>query len=81
VSPDEAERVVDALAEVGARMSDSVPSGFASATLLGDRANEETVAFILEALPPGHAGCAQLNLGFLNCWQIGAIQPFYCAVP
>lgn len=81
VSPDEAELVVDALAEVGARMSDSVPSGFASATLLGDRANEETVAVILEALPPGQSGCAQLDLGFLNCWEIASTQPFYCAVP
>jgi hypothetical protein len=81
VSPNEAELVVDALAEVGARMSDSVPSGFASATLLGDRGNEETVAVILEALPPGQFGCAQLDLGYLNCWEIASIQPFYCAIP
>jgi hypothetical protein len=81
VSSDEAGLVTDALTDAGARMSDSAPSGFASATLLGDRANDSTVAVILEALRPEQTGCAQLDLGFLNCLQIGAIQPFYCAIP
>jgi hypothetical protein len=81
VSPDEAELVEEALADAGARMSDSMPSGFASIALLGGPANESTVAVVLEVLPPGTTGCAQLDLGFLNCWQVDAIQPFYCAVP
>jgi hypothetical protein len=81
VSPDEAELVTDALTDAGATMTDSSPSGFASVTLLGDRPRNEMVAVILEALPVGMNGCAQLELEFLNCWQVGAIQPFYCAVP
>jgi hypothetical protein len=81
VSPDEAEGVQAALTDAGATMSDSSPSGFASGALLGDRARNATVAIVLEALPVGMSGCALLELEFLNCWQVGAIQPFYCAIP
>jgi len=81
VSPDEAELVVDALTDAGATITDSSPSGFASGTLLRDRSTESMVAVILEALPVGMTGCAQLELEFLNCWQLGTIQPFYCAIP
>jgi len=81
VSPDEAELVVAALTDTGATMTDSSPSGFASVTLLGDRPRNATVAVILEALPVGTSGCALLELEFLNCWQVGTIQPFYCAIP
>jgi hypothetical protein len=80
VSPDEAERVTNALTDAGATMADSSPSGFASVTLLDHPPRNETVAVILEALPVGMSGCAQLELEFLNCWQVGVIQPFYCAV-
>jgi hypothetical protein len=81
VNPDEARRVQSALTDAGATMSDSSPPGFASVALLGARADNATVAVILESLPVGISGCAQLELRFLNCWQVGAIQPFSCAVP
>lgn len=81
VSPDEAERVTKALTDAGATMTDSSPSGFASVTLLGDRPRDATMAVILEALPVGMSGCSQLELEFLNCWQVGAIEPFLCAIP
>lgn len=81
VTADEADQVVDAIRAVGARFSDSSPTGFASATLLSDGLNERTVAVILEAMRPDQTDCEGLNLGFVNCWQVGGVQPFFCAVP
>jgi hypothetical protein len=81
VTADEANQVVDAIRAAGGRFSDSIPNGFASATLLSDGPNESTVAVILEAMRPDQTDCEGLNLGFVNCWQVIGVQPFYCAMP
>lgn len=81
VTGGEAILVVDALADAGAAMTDSTPSGYASATYLGDRSNGLTIALVLEALRPDETDCGNPDLGFLNCWSVGGVNLFDCAMP
>jgi hypothetical protein len=69
------------LANGGAAMTPSSPAGYASATLLHDAAQEQLVVLVLEALRPDERDCIGMDLRIINCWEIGGIEPFGCAMP
>ena len=80
VSATEAGSLTVVLANAGAALTPSNPAGYASATLLDD-AQEQLVVLVLEALRPDEKDCTGIDLRILNCWAIGGIAPFGCALP
>ena len=82
IDRDEAARVREAFADVGAVTTESYPEGYASAFLVADRARDGVAAVVLEALRPEERGCQDNRnaLQMLNCWQVDAVSPFDCAV-
>lgn len=80
ISADQAAAVTAALADAGAAMEDANPAGYASGTLVDDAANDATVAVILEVMRPDEPGCDEAEPSFINCWNLGGVEPFYCAV-